>query len=343
MLRTRIEKSLHAATWRLSVFGLVAVAAMGLMIQAATAEPMVIKFSHVNTDNTPKGYAANKFKELAEKYLEGKVKVEVYPNSTLYGDAQEMEALLLNDVQIIAPSLSKFGRYTEKLQIFDLPFLFDAPDDVTRFQESQTGQDLLRSIEDRGFTGLGYIHNGMKQFSANKEVHMPEDASGLRVRIQPSHVIEAQYEAIGANPQKMAFSEVYQALQTGVVDAQENSWTSIYTMKFYEVQPYIVETNHGMMSFMATVSTAWWKGLPDDIREGLDKAIKDAAADANAFADDMHKNNRKRILESGRSEIIELTPDQLKAWRAAMRPVYDRFKDDIGADLIDAAQAANSQ
>lgn len=332
---------LGAALQRACLGGLVAAAVLGLGLMPAGAEPMVIKFSHVNTDNTPKGYAANKFKELAEKYLPGKVKVEVYPNSSLFGDAQEMEALLLNDVQIIAPSLSKFGRYTDKLQVFDLPFLFDDPAAVSRFQASKTGQDLLMSIADRGFTGLGYIHNGMKQFSANREVHMPKDADGLRVRIQPSHVLEAQYAAIGANPQKMAFSEVYQALQTGVIDAQENSWTSIYTMKFYEVQPYIVQTNHGMMSFMVTVSSAWWKGLPDDIREGLGRAIREAADDANAFADNMHKENKAKIVESGRSKIIELSADERKAWRAAMRPVYDKFEGVIGADLIKAAQDSN--
>lgn len=318
-------------------------AAVMLALGAPTvvAQEMTIKFSHVNTDNTPKGYAANKFKELAEEYLDGRVKVEVYPSATLFGDGEEMEALLLNDVQIIAPSLSKFERYTDRLQVFDLPFLFKDPAAVTRFQMSDTGQELLTSIADRGFTGLGYIHNGMKQMSSTREIRLPEDASGLRFRIQPSDVIEAYYEQIGAVPQKMAFSEVYQALQTGVVDGQENSWTSIYTQKFFEVQPYITETNHGMMSFMITVSTDWWNGLPDDIREGLNRALVDAAAQANDFANTMHEKNKQLIIDSGQSEIITLTDEELQAWREAMKPVWDEFEGEIGAELIEAAQAAN--
>jgi C4-dicarboxylate-binding protein DctP len=314
---------------------------LALGATGVTGQEMTIKFSHVNTDNTPKGYAALKFKELAEKYLEGRVNIEVYPSGTLFGDAQEMEALLLNDVQIIAPSLSKFERYTDKLQVFDLPFLFSDADAVTRFQESDAGRELLNSIADRGFTGLGYIHNGMKQMSAHKEMRNPGVAMGLRFRIQPSRVIEEQYKAVGANPQKMAFSEVYQALQTGVVDGQENSWTSIYTMKFFEVQPYIVETNHGMMSFMVTVSTDWWEGLPDDIRDGLRRAIADAASEANAFAEGMHEENKTRIIESGRSEIVTLSEQELQAWRDAMKPVWGEFEDEIGRELIDAAQSAN--
>lgn len=314
-----------------------------LVMPAAHAQqPIVIKYSHVNTDNTPKGVAALKFKELAEKYLDGKVKIEVYPNSTLFGDAQEMEALLLNDVQIIAPSLSKFERYTDRLQVFDLPFLFKNADAVSRFQNSTEGQDLLNSIRNRGYTGLGYIHNGMKQMSANRKIRMPEDAKALRFRIQPSKVIEAQYQAVGAVPQKLAFSEVYQALQTGVVNGQENSWTSIYTMKFFEVQPYIVESNHGMMSFMVTVATRWWDKLPADIREGLARAIKESSAEANRMAEEMHQNNKKKIIESGKSEIITLTDKELEAWQRAMAPVWTKFEKAIGKDLIDAARKANA-
>jgi C4-dicarboxylate-binding protein DctP len=309
---------------------------------AHAQQPIVIKYSHVNTDNTPKGVAALKFKELAEKYLGDKVKIEVFPNSTLFGDAQEMEALLLNDVQIIAPSLSKFERYTDKLQIFDLPFLFKNAEAVTRFQNTKEGHDLLNSIRNRGYTGLGYIHNGMKQMSANRKVRMPDDAKGLRFRIQPSKVIESQYQAVGAVPQKLAFSEVYQALQTGVVSGQENSWTSIYTMKFYEVQPYIVESNHGMMSFMVTVSTKWWDSLPADVREGLTRAIKESSEEANKAADKMHQDNKKKIVESGKSEIITLSDQELEAWQKAMAPVWTKFEKAIGKDLIDAARKANA-
>jgi C4-dicarboxylate-binding protein DctP len=318
------------------------IAALSLSAPAAHAQqPIVVKFSHVNTDNTPKGVAANRFKELATRYLGDRVKVEVYPNSTLFGDAQEMEALLLNDVQIIAPSLSKFERYTNKLQVFDLPFLFNDPDAVTRFQESEEGRKLLGSIKNRGYLGLGYIHNGMKQLSANRKIRLPEDAKGLRIRIQPSKVIEEQYNAVGARPQKLAFSEVYQALQTGVVEAQENSWTSMYTMKFFEVQPHIIETNHGMMSFMVTVSERWWEGLPGDVRNGLSRALGEASREANTSAEKMHQDNKNRIVASGRSEIVTLTEEERKAWHKAMQPVWRKFEGAIGAPLIEAAQKAN--
>ena len=225
-----------------------AVAAALLLAVAGTAfaQPIVVKFSHVVAEATPKGQGALKFKEVAEKLLPGKVEVQVFPSSQLFGDAKEMEALLLGDVQFIAPSLSKFARYTKKLQVFDLPFLFDDIDAVDRFQKSPQGVALLDSMKSKGIKGLGYWHNGMKQLSSNKDkLQRPEDVKGLKYRIQSSDVLEAQFRAVGANPQKMAFSEVYQALQTGVVDGQENTWSNIYSQKFHEVQKTIAVTNHG--------------------------------------------------------------------------------------------------
>jgi C4-dicarboxylate-binding protein DctP len=326
---------------RLVLLILALVLAVATTSTAYAQQPITIKYSHVNTDNTPKGVAALKFKELAEKYLGDKVKVEVFPSSTLFGDAQEMEALLLNDVQIIAPSLSKFDRYTDKLQIFDLPFLFNDTDAVTRFENSKQGQELLNSVSNRGYVGLGYVHNGMKQMSSNREIHMPGDAKGLRFRIQPSKVIEAQFAAIGAVPQKLAFSEVYQALQTGVVNGQENSWTSIYSMKFYEVQPFIVESNHGMMTFMVTVAARWWDKLPADVRTSLARAIQESSAEANKMASAMHQDSKKKIIESGKSKIISFTPQELEAWKKVMAPVWSKFEPAIGKDLIEAARNSN--
>lgn len=316
--------------------------AAGTMLSAAHADTINIRFSHVNTENTPKGYAANLFAELAAEYTDGRAQVSVYPSSTLFGDAQEMDALLMNDVQVIAPSLSKFQRYTDKLQLFDLPFLFDDVAAVTRFQQSELGQELLTSVADRGYTGLGYIHNGMKQISANRMIKEPGDARGLTFRIQPSEVILDQFRQMGASPQPLAFSEVYQALQTGVVNGQENSWTSIYTMQFFEVQNYIMETNHAMMSFMITVSTQWWESLPEDIREGLHRAALEAADRANEVAEEMHRENRQRIEDSG-TQIVTFTPEEIDVWRDAMRPVWDKYREAIGDDLIDAALASNAE
>ena len=305
-------------------------------------QPMIIKFSHVVAEKTPKGQAALKFKELAEKKLPGKVQVQVFPNSQLFGDAQELDALLLGDVQFLATSLSKFDRYTKKVQVFDLPFLFDDIAAVDRFQHNQAGKELLNSMRGKGIQGLGYWHNGLKQMSTDKpQLKRPDDVKGLKFRIQQSDVLEAQFRALGANPQKMAFSEVYQALQTGVVDGQENTWSNIYTQKFYEVQKSIAETNHGVIDYMVITNAKWWDGLPVDIRKGLTEAMDEATAYGNKLANEINDRDRKLIADAGKAKISTLTKDDLAAWRKAMAPVWKKFEPEIGKDLIDAAQKAN--
>jgi C4-dicarboxylate-binding protein DctP len=316
-------------------------AVLGLASLPAAAET-VIKFSHVVAESTPKGQGALLFKKLAEERLPGQVKVEVYPNSQLFGDAKEMEALALGDVQMIAPSLSKFDKFTKQLQVFDLPFLFDDIAAVDRFQQSEAGKELLSSMEDLGYLGLGYWHNGMKQLSANKPLKTPADAAGLKFRIQASDVLLAQFETLGANPQKMAFAEVYQALQVGTVDGQENTWSNIYTQKFFEVQPYITETNHGVIDYMVVTNSEFWNGLPDDVRTELEKIMDEVTAEVNRLADELNQQDKQKIIDSGRSEIIALTPEQRTEWLNAMQPVWDQFREDIGQDLIDAAKSANT-
>jgi C4-dicarboxylate-binding protein DctP len=316
-----------------------AIAVSGLVAKAA--DPIVIKFSHVVADDTPKGQGALLFKKLVEERLGGKVKVEVYPNSQLFGDAKEMEALLLGDVQIIAPSLSKFDKFTKKLQVFDLPFLFDDVAAIDRFQSGPNGKAMLTSMTDKGYLGLGFWHNGMKQISANKPLRVPEDAKGLKFRIQPSDVLEAQFKALGANPQKMAFSEVYQALQTGVVDGQENTWSNIYSQKFHEVQKFITNSDHGVIDYMVVTNSKFWAGLPADIRTELEKIMAEVTQKVNSSADTQNAADLKRIVDSGRSEIIKLTPEQKLKWRDAMKPVYAQFEPGIGKDTIDAALASN--
>jgi C4-dicarboxylate-binding protein DctP len=315
----------------------------GLALPAAEAgAEIVIKFSHVVAESTPKGQGALLFKKLAEERLPGEVKVEVYPNSQLFGDAKEMEALALGDVQIIAPSLSKFDKFTKQLQVFDLPFLFDDIAAVDRFQQSDDGKQLLTSMEDLGYVGLGYWHNGMKQLSANKPLRTPADAAGLKFRIQASDVLLAQFEALDANPQKMAFAEVYQALQVGTVDGQENTWSNIYTQKFFEVQPYITETNHGVIDYMVVTNSEFWNGLPEDIRTELEAIMAEVTAEVNKLAEDLNQQDKQKIVDSGNSEIITLTPEQRAEWVSAMQPVWDQFREDIGQDLIDAAKSANT-
>ncbi len=317
-------------------------AALAFAVPAAAQQPIVVKFSHVVAENTPKGQGALKFKELAEKKLPGKVQVQVFPSSQLFGDAKELEALLLGDVQLIAPSLSKFDRYTKKIQLFDLPFLFDDVEAVDRFQASPKGQELLTSMKNRGLIGLAYWHNGMKQLSTNRDkLTRPEDVKGLKFRIQASDVLEAQFRALGANPQKMAFSEVYQALQTGVVDGQENTWSNIYSQKFHEVQKTIAETNHGVIDYMVVTNAKWWDGLPADVRKGLSEAMAEATAFANKMAEDLNQADRKKIADAGKARIQPLTKDDVAAWRKAMEPVWKKFEGDIGRDLIDAALKSN--
>jgi C4-dicarboxylate-binding protein DctP len=319
-----------------------AAGALALPFAASAQTPIVIKFSHVVAEQTPKGQGALKFKELAEKKLPGKVQVQVFPSSQLFGDAKELEALLLGDVQFIAPSLSKFDRYTKKIQVFDLPFLFDDIEAVDRFQSGPQGKALLESMKGRGLLGLGYWHNGMKQLSTNKDkLVRPDDVKGLKFRIQASDVLEAQFRALGANPQKMAFAEVYQALQTGVVDGQENTWSNIYSQKFHEVQKTIAETNHGVIDYMVVTNAKWWDGLPADVRKGLSEAMAEATAHANKLALDINEADRKKIADAGKAKIQKLSKDDVAAWRKSMEPVWKKFEGDIGRDLIDGALKSN--
>jgi len=319
----------------------VACAIMTVCGAARADEPIKIKFPHVVSEKSPKGQAALKFKQRAEELLPGRVKVEVYPNSQLMGDDESLEALSNGDVQIIALSLSKFDRLTKKLQLFDLPFLFKDMAAVNRFQQSADGQALLHEVEPKGLLGLAYWHSGMKQFTANKPLIVPADAAGLKFRIQESDLLEAQFRALKANPQKMALGEVYQALMNGVIDGQENTWSNIYRLKFFEAQKHISETNHGVIDYMVTVNAKWWNGLPADVRAGLQKAIQDATEDNNTTAEKSILADREKVLASGKITLHTLTDDQLGQWRQAMAPVWSQFEGQIGSGLIRSAQAAN--
>ena len=318
---------------------LLALAGAGL---AAAAEPIVIRFSHVAAEDTPKGQGALLFKQLAEARLPGRVRVEVYPNASLYGDGKEMEALLLGDVQLIAPSLAKFERLTRRLQIFDLPFLFDDLQAVERFQHSDAGLSLLGALEDKGITSLGYWHNGMKQLSANRPLREPEDARGLSFRVQDSAVLVEQFRQLRATPRRMSFAETYAGLRSGAVDGAENPWSNLYWQRLYEVQPYITETNHGVLDYLLIANSRFWNGLPADVRSELTKIAGEVGAQVNRQAEARNQDARRRIVESGRSAVVELTPEQRARWRAALRPVWQRFEGEIGAELIRAAETANA-
>lgn len=326
-------------SWRMLI------AACGFFVTSAAyaSDIITIKFAHVVADNTPKGKGALLFKQLAEERLPGRVKVEVYPNSSLFGDGKEMEALLLNDVQLLAPSLAKFEHYTKQLQIYDLPFLFDNMQAVDRFQTSDIGKELLKSMESKGITGLAYWHNGLKQMSANKAIRLPRDARGLKFRVQASAVLEEQFKAVRANPRKMSFAEVYQGLQTGVVNGTENTWSNYYSQKVHEVQPYMIESDHGLIDYMLITNTSFWNGLPADVRTELEQIISEVSLQVNQYAAELNEQDKQHIVDSGRTQIIKLTDAERGQWREAMRPVWKKFESEIGAQRIQAAEAANKQ
>ncbi|WP_332461191.1 DctP family TRAP transporter solute-binding subunit [Acuticoccus mangrovi] len=303
---------------------------------------VVIKFSHVVAEKGhPKGEMAAALAERINDEMDGKACMQVFPNSQLYDDDKVMEALLLGDVQIAAPSLSKFGAYTRKLGLFDLPFLFQDLAAVDRFTESDAGKSLLTSMQDVGYIGLGYINNGLKQFSADKPLLTPSDAKGLKFRVQTSDIAQAMIEALGANAQKLAFNEVYGALQQGVVDGQENTYTNIYTQKFFEVQDGITETNHQILTYFAVTTDEFLDSLDDETREQFLSIFKAVSDEYNAKSAQLNEEAKQAIIDAG-GTIRTLTPEQRQQWVDAMKPVWAEFEDEIGKDLIDAAVAANN-
>ena len=319
---------------------------LALSVSAATAQAncdageVVAKLSHVTGGTThPKVVAANNFAERVNKEMNGYMCVEVYPNSTLFGDSKELEALLLGDVQILAPSLSKFGSYTPKYGVFDLPFIFKDMDAAINFTNSKDGKKLLNEMEDVGFVGLGYWMSGMKYFSANKALLEPSDASGLKFRVQSSDVAKAMIAAMGGTPQAMAFAEVYGALQTGVVDGQENTWSNIYTKKFFEVQDSTTETSHQLLAYLFMTSKEFLDSMPEDKRAQFLKIANDVTNEANLAVKAAEATNRQNVLDAG-GKINTLDAEGRKKWVEAMKPVWKQFEDQIGADLIEAA--ANS-
>jgi C4-dicarboxylate-binding protein DctP len=298
--------------------------------------PIVIKFSHVVAADTPKGKAAEKFKELGEKYTNGKVKIEVYHNSSLYKDKEELEALQLGAVQMLAPSNSKFGPIgIKEFEVFDLPYILPNKAALRKVTGGPLGKKLLTLLDAKGMTGLAYWDNGFKQMSANKPLHTPADYKGLKFRIQSSKVLEAQFRSLGAIPQSMAFSEVYQALQTGVVDGQENTWSNIYTQKMFEVQKYITVTNHGYIGYIVVVNKKFWDGLPADIRGQLEKAMHEATEYGNNIAETENTEAMELIKKSGRSTIFVATDAENAAMRKAMEPIYDDMAKRVGKATID--------
>lgn len=307
----------------------------------SAAEPIVIRFSHVVAEDTPKGRGALLFKQRVEERLGAQVKVEVYPNSTLFGDDDELQALRDGKVQMLAPSLSKFDAYTKQLQVFDLPFLFDDLDAVKRFQKREKSRELLRSMASYDIYGLAYWNNGMKQLSANRALKLPADAKGLTFRIQPSPVLDAQFAQIGASTSKIAFSDTLAALQKGTVQGAENPWSNLASQKLDSAQPFITETNHGSLNYMLISNSKFWVSIPYQVRVQLEAIIEEVSFKVNQDAEEQNRKSREQIVAGGRSQILPLTPEQRSAWRDAMRPVWQAFEAEIGVDVLRAAQTVN--
>ncbi|MCQ9617189.1 TRAP transporter substrate-binding protein [Paenalcaligenes niemegkensis] len=308
---------------------------------AMANSPLVIKFSHVVSPDTPKGKGAERFKELAEKYSEGKVVVEVYPNSQLYKDKEELEALQLGAVQMLAPSLAKFGPLgVREFEVFDLPYIFQNKDQLRKVTNGEVGKDLLARLEPKGIKGLAYWDNGFKIMSANSPIHTVDDFLGLKMRIQSSKVLESQMQALDAVPQVMAFSEVYQALQTGVVDGTENPPSNMYTQKMHEVQKHATLSDHGYLGYAVIVNKKFWDGLDEAVRAPLEKALDEATEYANDIAQQENDESLAAMKESGRTTFYELTPEERNEWIEQLRPVHKAMESRIGAEVIDAVYKA---
>ena len=301
----------------------------------------LIRFAHVvSAKGHPKGDAAAELARRVNSELDGRACMKVYPDSELFTDDEVLDALIGGELEMAAPSLSKFEPLTLKFRIFDLPFLFEDIPAVERFQGSPQGQALMQSMLSKGIRGLAYWHNGMKQISADRPLRLPTDARGLKFRIQPSEVLVAQFEALGAKPVKLAFKDVYDALASGRVDGQENTWSNIYTKRFYEVQAGITESNHGIIDYLVITSEAWWRGLPGDVRGTLERILTEVTHEFNRFSFETNEVSKARMIEN-EAAIIRLSPEERAAWVAAFEPVWRRFEGEIGVELIEAARAAN--
>ena len=312
--------------------------AMALAVSgSAMAAPIVIKFSHVVPQDTPKGKAADYFRKLVDERSKGRARIEVYPNSQLYKDKEELEALQLGAVQMLAPSLAKFGPLgVKEFEVFDLPYLFDNYAELHKVTQGPIGAILLAKLESKGITGLAFWDNGFKNFSANKPLKTPADFRGLKMRIQSSKVLDAEMRALGANPQVMAFSEIYQALQTGVVDGTENPTSNFYTQKMHEVQKFLTVSEHGYLGYAVIVNKKFWDNLPADLRTIIEGAMKDATRYANDIAKSENGEDLNSVRKSGKTQVLALTPDERKALKKALTPVHKQMESRIGAELIQA-------
>jgi C4-dicarboxylate-binding protein DctP len=321
--------------------------AMAMLLGAmgsADAAPIKIRFSHVVAPNTPKGQAADMFARLANERLKGKVEVQVFPNSQLYTDDKVLDALSTGSLEMAAPSTAKFTSWVPQLQLFDLPFLFKNSDVLYATMDGEVGKKMFKLLGKKNMLGLAMWDNGFKQIGNNtREIRKPSDMAGLKYRIMSSKVLEAQFKAVGGNPLVMPFSEVYSALEQGVIDGQENTWSNMYSKKFYEVQKYITETNHGYLGYMVVTNAQFWNHLPKDVRMELDAILKEVTAWIRENALKINMDQKAEIVAAGTTKVTDLTEAEKDAFREAFKPVHKEFRDIIGGDLIDAVYELNAK
>lgn len=318
----------------------IAASVIGLSGTVTAAEPIVIRFAHVVSDDTPKGRGALLFKKLVEERLSDQVKVDVYSNSSLVGDTDELQALLDGRVQMLAPSLSSFDSYTKKLQVFDLPFLFEDVAAVERFQGRQMSIELMNSMAPQGIHGLAYWNTGLKQFSATRPLYLPTDAKGLSFRVQDSSLLEDQFVLMDANSKRLPFSQLADALRQKQVQGAENTWSIIASERLSEAQPYVTESNHGTLSYLVVSSSQFWNSLPFAVRSELENIIAEVTQHVNAESAQLNRRARDQLQADG-TRIISLTDEQRDQWRERMRPLWEQYEAEIGSDVIRAAISAN--
>jgi C4-dicarboxylate-binding protein DctP len=305
------------------------------------AEPITIKFSHVTSENSPKGKGAILFQKLVEERLAGRLRLEVYHNASLYSDGDELQALINNDVQFLAPSLSKFGSYTDQFAIFDLPFMFKDVKALQKFWRRQAGTDLLNAVSNRDIVGLAFWSNGMKQMISLQPIEVPGDARGVSFRIQNSETIKKQFETLGANPIPMAFSKSFQALKDGTVSATENTWSNFYGQNYHTVQEYVTETNHGVLAYMLVTNRTFWSSLPFDVKVELTNIIDEVTAYVNKEANEINMQARTAILASNEVKLLMLDEAKRAQWQAAFEPFYDLVLGNIDASILRTARNVN--
>src|SRR5664279_4571441 len=316
---------------------LAATALAGAAPRLYAQAPIVIKFSHVVAADTPKGNGSEFFARRAAELTKGRVKVEVYANRQLYKDKEEMEALQLGAVQMLAPSLSKFAPLgVREFEIFDFPYIFDNYDDLHKVTQGPVGKGLMARLDAKGISGLAYWDNGFKSFSSNRRMQKPEDLKGLKMRIQSSKVLEAQMRALGAIPQVMAFSEVYQGLQTGVVDGTENPHSNLYSQKMNEVQKNVTVTDHGYIGYAVVVNKKFWDGLPADIRAQLNQAMLEATKFTNDSAFKDNEDALAKVRATGKTEILTLSKEERLPWKRALAKVHKEMEPRVGSEILQA-------